>query len=240
MMDTTPRRTPQTTQRSQRSQLSRILSWLNSTRLRVSIVICTLVLLVVAGYGFLSDYALLSGLFAANIVPTPPDARGSALNDDGTLFALAVSDTAASSALEGDSSLVRAEQAAYVAEYAAQTRTPAILPSAAGNLRTPTTLTAVAHRRVWVRIVRVEHGKRIVSDKFLRAGRRYQWHSDSYFIVSAGFVGGAQFFLNNKPLDALSDRKFAERTAVLRSLRVYQERETIVVRKEAPVNAETV
>jgi hypothetical protein len=197
-----------------------------------------LMLLVVAWYGALSNYALLSGLFAANIVPTPPDARGSALNDDGTLFALAAGDATASSALESDSSLAYAQQAARVAEYTAQARK--MLPSAAHNILKPTTLTAVAHRRLWVRIVRVENGKSVTADKFLRPGRRYRWSSDSYFVVSAGFVGGARFFLNGKPVDALSDSKFADKRAVLRSVKIYQEREIIVVRKEVSAADEAV
>lgn len=125
-----------------------------------------------------SDLSLLTTLFAANIVATPAESRGSAFNDDGTPFALAASDSA----------VAAAQHSSNLAAASAQPARPLVL-------------TALARKRVWVRVVCLHRSgdggtRRVTYERFLRAGRVASWRAEEGFIVSVGFRDGAEFALN--------------------------------------------
>lgn len=150
-----------------------------------------------------SDLSLLTSLFAANIVATPAESRGSAFNDDGTPFVLAVNSDSLEALPKDASSLsVAASEASH-----------------------PLILTALPHKRLWVRVVCISHDKnnpsrerRITQERFLRAGRMASWQAEKGFVVSVGFRGGAEFALNGEPVRALNAAK-----AVLKNVAVQPE-----------------
>jgi hypothetical protein len=175
----------------------RITSWFahRYTR-RVSLL---LALGVLGWYLFVSEDSLFTKLFAASVVPTPVDARGTALDDDGKPFVLAVN----------EDSLAAANADALAAEKLNATKVPPVPETL--------TLTAISPKPVWVKIVAydgggingIKDGKRRTYQYILRAKRRYAWSARHSFVVSMGFAGAVDFRLNGELIKTLNSRHAA-------------------------------